>query len=98
MSFFGPILCNFETLSKIDRRIQTTNSTSNLKFEFDVLGQIPNYFKSNSKFVRAYFLPASCIKQKKDQELCAVWFKSSFEIGSKKRDKRLVWNILETSS
>ncbi len=37
-------------------RILRPNSTSNLKFKLDSLDRIPNYFKSSSKFVRAYSL------------------------------------------
>ncbi len=37
-------------------RILRPNSTSNLKFNLDILHRIPNYFKSSSKFVRAYYV------------------------------------------
>ncbi len=36
-------------------RIQRLNSTLNSNFEFDFFNRIPNYFESNSKFVRPYF-------------------------------------------
>ena len=35
-------------------QIKRPNLNSNSNFEFDIVGRIPNFFESNSKFVRAY--------------------------------------------